>query len=107
MAGRHLPAQPWLHALGPVWERLAALPIPEAARFQRIELGARHCQRPRVRSTGVDDGGNAGTESAGAGSVMPPAGERCALPDGDGRAPRRCNPARRQCNRGIGRRARR
>lgn len=57
MAGRRLPARPWLHALAPVLGRLAALPAPVAARFQRVELGAEPLPvSPRLRPSREDAG---------------------------------------------------
>ncbi len=37
IARRHLPVMPWLDALNPVFERVTALPVPVASRFQRRE----------------------------------------------------------------------
>jgi hypothetical protein len=62
MAARRMPAQPWLHALAPLLGRLAALPAPDAARFQRVELGSEPLPlSPRVRPSRED----AATEALG------------------------------------------
>ncbi len=55
MAASRMPAQPWLHALAPLLGRLAALPAPDAARFQRVELGSEPLpMAPRVRPSRED-----------------------------------------------------